>query len=704
MGTKWRSRLAIGAALLFLTIGANGVLAGLTDIGRYAGKSFVDASGIDGELGLFVQYLSFFELAPISFEEARQEIRVSRGEIESYRNRWAVPAQPSDEEIRRAIVEEKEEDLRRHFEYLDGLRADFNRYRQQYAFYFTDVETGEVYTNLDAELEKHGGDESVAANEMLFVLRFPDELDGRLTVYKLPDNLPYKEELVRVAAERPVKHFAGWIGVPKSEAFLARYREYRLHQWYAFGMVGAGAILLALLAAAGRKPAAQAGGAMGGLPAGVRTVWRKIPADIRLILLLLTGIAAVDLHKEPILPFDRLFGGNPVFSAVEAVWRLAVLAVLTAAFAVQLWCAYRTLKEREAPAEAWRKSLIMRLVVLVRDAFLNLKVGAQALLLTVAAFALGFAGCAVVAAGDRSHLAVTIFLLAVAAFVPLVFFALREAGYLNRLLAAAREDADGKVVGDLPASGKSVMAELTAHWNRMRQSAEASRAKEAKSERLKTELITNVSHDLRTPLTSIISYVELLKRPDLPEEERASYIDILDQKSKRLKVLIDDLFEATKMASGNVELSRERIDLAQLIQQALAESGAKAGDGGIEFRVKLPEEPVFAFVDGKKMWRVFDNLISNILRYSLEGSRAYITLGRLGSQAEIVFKNITKYELGDNVDELLERFKRGDASRHTEGSGLGLAIAKSIVDLHGGKFELELDGDLFKAKVLLPAA
>src|SRR5690606_16655174 len=119
--------------------------------------------------------------------------------------------------------------------------------------------------------------------------------------------------------------------------------------------------------------------------------------------------------------------------------------------------------------------------------------------------------------------------------------------------------------------------------------------------------------------------------------------------------LIDDLFEATKMASGNVELSRERIDLAQLIQQALAESGAKAGDGGIEFRVKLPKEPVFAFVDGKKMWRVFDNLISNILRYSLEGSRAYITLGRLGSQAEIVFKNITKYELGDNVDELLER-------------------------------------------------
>jgi signal transduction histidine kinase len=292
--------------------------------------------------------------------------------------------------------------------------------------------------------------------------------------------------------------------------------------------------------------------------------------------------------------------------------------------------------------------------------------------------------------------------VAVAAAV--LFYVLRQAGFLNRLLAAARDHAAGRAVGDVPVKGRSAIAELADHWNRMRQIAETSRASEARSERLKTELITNVSHDLRTPLTSVITYVDLLKNPDLSEEERASYIEILDRKSKRLKALIDDLFEATKMASGSVELHRERIDLAQLVEQALAESGAKNGSTGIEFRVRLPERPVYAFVDGQKMWRVFDNLISNMIRYSLEGTRAYIALGRADGKAEITFKNVAKYELGDNVDELIERFKRGDASRHTEGSGLGLAIAKSIVDLHGGSFGLEVDGDLFKVRVLLPEA
>jgi len=198
--------------------------------------------------------------------------------------------------------------------------------------------------------------------------------------------------------------------------------------------------------------------------------------------------------------------------------------------------------------------------------------------------------------------------------------------------------------------------------------------------------------------------VDLLKNPELTEEERKNYLDIIDRKSKRLKALIDDLFEATKMASGSVELNRERVDLAQLIEQALAESGAKDGSAGPEFRVRLPERPVLAFVDGQKIWRVFDNLISNMIRYSLEGTRAYITLERANGMVEIAFKNVSKYELGDNVDELIERFKRGDASRHTEGSGLGLAIAKSIVDLHGGSFGLEVDGDLFKVTVRLPEA
>ncbi|TGB00232.1 GHKL domain-containing protein [Sporolactobacillus shoreae] len=167
--------------------------------------------------------------------------------------------------------------------------------------------------------------------------------------------------------------------------------------------------------------------------------------------------------------------------------------------------------------------------------------------------------------------------------------------------------------------------------------------------------------------------------------------------------MIDDLFEASKMASGAINLHKEKVDLTELMTQALAEYDEAIQKEALDFRLKFPEKPLYVFVDGQKVWRVFDNLISNILKYSLEHTRVYLSLDQESGEAVAVFKNITKYELGANIDELFERFKRGDASRHTEGSGLGLAIAKSIVDLHDGLFEIDLDGDLFKVTMKLPA-
>ena len=704
MGTRWRSRLAAVAAALLLAIGVNGVLAGFTDVARYAGKSFIEASGIDRDLAVFIQYLSFFELAPVTFEEASRQIRIGTDDVERYRRQYAEAQEWSDEVIRNAIAADRMANLQRHFEILDTVRADYYQYRERYAFHFTEAGTGIVHTNLDSELETYGDEEKVREN-MLFVLRFPDRLDGRLSVYKPPEFLSVRAEVAKAMSARPAKLFSGWIGVPKSDGFLAQYAAYRQHQWYTFGMIATGILLLAALAAVLRKRIASGAGVTAAvpLPSGLPALWRKIPVDIRAVLLIATGIAAFKAHREPILSYDRLFGGDPMLLVGETFYRLAVLTVLTGIPAATALLALRSVKEGETPGEAWRKSLTMRLYGVVRDAFLNLRIGAQAVLLFFAVFILGFALCAALTF-DVSGPSMTGVLLVAAAGVLILLYTLLQAGYLNRLLEAARNDAAGRPTGDVPVRGRSALAELAGHWNRLRRNAEASRASEARSERLKTELITNVSHDLRTPLTSVITYVDLLKNPGLTEEERASYIEIIDRKSKRLKALIDDLFEATKMASGNVELHQEKVDLAQLLEQALAESGAKDGSAGIEFRVRLPETPVCAFVDGQKMWRVFDNLISNMIRYSLEGTRAYITLGRADGKAEIAFKNVSKYELGDNVDELIERFKRGDASRHTEGSGLGLAIAKSIVDLHGGSLELEVDGDLFKVKVLLPEA
>jgi signal transduction histidine kinase len=278
---------------------------------------------------------------------------------------------------------------------------------------------------------------------------------------------------------------------------------------------------------------------------------------------------------------------------------------------------------------------------------------------------------------------------------------LKSTGYLNKIIENTDELATGKMGADLPVKGRSVLAKLAGNINILKHGVKKSKTEQAKSERLKTELITNVSHDLRTPLTSIITYSELLKTQDLSEADRTAYIEIIDRKSQRLKVLIDDLFEASKMASGSVELVKEKVDLVQLLQQALAEHNGTLENAGLQLRIATPEKPVYAMVDGQKLWRVFDNLIGNILKYSLENTRVYITLKQYDGEASFTFKNVTRYELSENVEELYERFKRGDESRNTEGSGLGLAIAKSIVDLHEGEMDIGVDGDLFKVTITL---
>lgn len=222
-----------------------------------------------------------------------------------------------------------------------------------------------------------------------------------------------------------------------------------------------------------------------------------------------------------------------------------------------------------------------------------------------------------------------------------------------------------------------------------------------RSERLKTDLITNVSHDLKTPLTSIISYVDLLSALPDNSEEAKQYIEVIKNKSRRLKILIDDLFEASKLSSGQMKLERRDSDIVSLLEQTLGELSYKIDASGIEFVVTNSESPIIVNMDGERMWRVFDNLINNILKYSPKNSRAYIDLTKDDKSVTIVFKNVANYHMEFNADELFERFKRGDIARTTEGSGLGLSIAKSIVELHGGSMNIVTDGDLFKIKVVL---
>ena len=223
-----------------------------------------------------------------------------------------------------------------------------------------------------------------------------------------------------------------------------------------------------------------------------------------------------------------------------------------------------------------------------------------------------------------------------------------------------------------------------------------------KSERLKTELITNVSHDIKTPLTSIVNYVDLLQKEDLPPAAR-EYVMVLDRQSHRLKKLTEDLVEASKASTGNMTVSLEPIVVNEIIHQAVGDYDEKLAAGKLEVIVNTYEGNLMALADGRLLWRVLDNLLSNVCKYAMAGTRVYVDLAARDGKVVLSVKNISRDPLNVSADELMERFVRGDASRHTEGSGLGLNIARSLMDLMGGSFGLYVDGDLFKAELTLRA-
>lgn len=224
-----------------------------------------------------------------------------------------------------------------------------------------------------------------------------------------------------------------------------------------------------------------------------------------------------------------------------------------------------------------------------------------------------------------------------------------------------------------------------------------------KSERLKSELITNVSHDIKTPLTSIINYVDLMQAEQIDNPKVLEYLAVLDRQSKRLKKLTNDLVEASKASSGAIQVHYENVDACELLQQATGEYSERLAGSNLAPVFSLPEHPVYIRADGALLWRVIDNLLSNICKYALPGTRVYLGIERSGETLTISAKNVSKAALNIPPDELMERFVRGDSSRNSEGSGLGLSIARSLTTLMGGTFDLEIDGDLFKAKISFPA-
>ena len=246
---------------------------------------------------------------------------------------------------------------------------------------------------------------------------------------------------------------------------------------------------------------------------------------------------------------------------------------------------------------------------------------------------------------------------------------------------------------------KGVLKELCVYINDIAGGFSNAIEKGIKSERMKTELITNVSHDIKTPLTSIINYVDLLKKEEMPNEKAKEYLDILDKKSQRLKRLTEDLVEASKASSGNIKLNMEKLDVKELIKQISGEFEDKLKEKKLDLILSMPEEETFVMADSRYLYRVVENMYSNIIKYALPSSRVYVDIISEKENIKIELKNISKEKLNISADELMERFVRGESSRNTEGSGLGLSIAQSLTELQKGKFNIYLDGDLFKVTI-----
>lgn len=268
------------------------------------------------------------------------------------------------------------------------------------------------------------------------------------------------------------------------------------------------------------------------------------------------------------------------------------------------------------------------------------------------------------------------------------------------LLKSTNQLAEGQL--DLPIEGDvGIFRPIQDELKKIQSGFKKAVDEEVKNERMKTELVTNVSHDLRTPLTAIITYIDLLKN-EKDEEKRKEYTEVLERKSLRLKALIEDLFEMSKAASKTIQMNYMKVDLVGLIRQAELENEEKIREAHLEFRWKLPEDKVVLWLDSEKTYRIFENLIVNITKYAMPHTRVYIEMNERPNDVQIFMKNVSAGELNFNTEEITDRFVRGDSSRNTEGSGLGLAIAKSFAQLQHGNLNITTEADLFKAEIILP--
>lgn len=686
----------------------------------YFGKSYLDTIDFDNDLSFFENSLIALELDPLDAEDVGA---VTQEQIEEYRTRYGTLSEQiqsiqnqyttdieeatangnssvekilteerdtkieairsnfaDDNIVKEKIIAERKNGLEKTIQELNRQKLSFKEDYDYFVYNLIDLDTGKTFEKGELTNNPYFKKEYTPGNPLSMDSEYFYGSEVQSTEFELPISDANFEGIIQIDRKLLSESFNGSLF---DHFIFTKYMLYVLA-----GLAMGGIVLLLTKLPFNRVWFTD-------LPLNGK--WSNLPLEARLFLLVLTVFLALPYGSGKFInTLQYSWSDNMLRYGSSLVWQFILAIAFIALAIIQVIWMLNFYKDWQHLEHDIKNSSLFNSFKTASQAFLKKSIGIQMLILLFVVFTWGMGTMAMVFVRE-----VIIIWIPTTLFIgiPVLLFTMNRFGYLNILMRDTAEMADGRLNQNIPVRGRSPLADHARQLTRLREGVRLSMSEQAKSERLKTELITNVSHDLRTPLTSIITYTDLMKTPNLSEEERLSYANILDRKSQRLKTLIEDLFEVSKMASGNMELNRTRLDLNQLLLQALAEHAEDIEASGLDFRVTSPENPIYVQADGQKWWRVLDNLILNAIKYAMPGTRVYINLQDRDGQAEFTIKNVTRYELGENTDELFERFKRGDTSRQTEGSGLGLAIAQSIVDLHGGEMKIEVDGDLFKVIV-----
>lgn len=586
-------------------------------------------------------------------------------------------------------------------------------------YLFVDENTGQVFTNRSEYADYSRAEENIekmkSGDSVRYLVIYP-----QLEDYESNMSLTASTEWEMVRSQMGGSQFNGILAVSVDTSYPVQDLFYEGNERYeenvpvlraAVILTAAGALLFLialvwLTVTAGRQPE---DGESRETHLTVFDRWKTEPAAICVIAVWIAGtwlLWGMGIVSADSLSTTSSYYADQYMSGTNTVYNAAVANSLSVSdtvfvfgyglftFLCFFW-GYLSLVRRIRAKTVWKGSLTRAVIVFAKDVLRARSVTVRTGVITA-----GFLAFQFVAILVRN---VPMLVLALASDAVVFWYVLSSAMAKERIRKGIVEIASGNLEYRIDLEKlRGTDLEMAERVNDIGSGLNKAMAEAMKGERLKTDLITNVSHDIKTPLTSIINYVDILKRSDIADEKIQGYLDILEAKAQRLKTLTEDVVEASKVSSGNITLEYMDMDLRELVQQSSGELEEKFTARNLKVVLSLPEEPAVIHVDGRRMWRVLENIFGNAAKYAMPGTRVYADLTMNEKNVEFSLKNVSEQQLNISADELTERFIRGDISRSTEGSGLGLSIAKSLTTMQGGEFELYLDGDLFRVNIRFP--